>query len=47
MKYKVRIKKDPLPKAEMGASTRGKLTNNAFQFPINSKEGMQPGLDVK
>ena len=47
MKYRVRIKKEPLPKAELGTSTKGKLNNNAFQFPISFKEGMEPGLEVK
>lgn len=47
MKYKVRITKEPLPKAEMGFYSKGKLTNNAFQFPVTFKEGMEPGLDIK
>lgn len=46
-KYKVRITQEPLPKAEMGFYSKGKLTNNAFQFPVTFKEGMEPGLDVK
>lgn len=47
MKHKVRVKRKELPKAEMGFYSKGKLTHNAFQFPVNFKEGMEPGLDVK
>jgi hypothetical protein len=45
MKHKVRI--TALPKAQQGLYTKAKLTNNAFQFPVNFKEGMKPGFDVK
>ena len=45
MKYKVRV--TALPKAQQGLYTKAKLTNNAFQFPVNFKEGMKPGFDVK
>lgn len=46
MKRKVLITKAPLPKAISGLYTKQKLTNNAFQFPISFKEGMEPNLEV-
>ena len=45
MKRRVQI--TALPKAQQGLYTKAKLTNNAFQFPVNFKEGMKPNLDVK
>jgi hypothetical protein len=47
MKRQVKITKAPLPKAQQGLYTKEKLTNNGFQFPVNFKEGMAPGFDVK
>ena len=47
MKRKVLITKAPLPKAQQGLYTKKKLTNNAFQFPVTFKEGMEPNLEVK
>lgn len=46
MKRKVLITKAPLPKAQQGLYTKEKLTNNAFQFPVTFKEGMEPGFEV-
>lgn len=36
-----------LKKAQQGLFTKKKLTNNAFQFPVTFKEGMEPGLEIK
>lgn len=47
MKRRVLITKAPLPKAQQGLFTKEKLTNNAFQFPVTFKEGMEPGFEVK
>lgn len=47
MKRRVVITKAPLPKAQQGLYTKQKLTNNAFQFPVTFKEGMEPNLEVK
>lgn len=47
MKRKVLITKAPLKKAQQGYYNKGGLTNNAFQFPVNFKEGMKPGFEVK
>lgn len=43
---KKRVKIVSLPKAQMGTETRGKLTNNAFQFPVTFKQGMEPNFTV-
>jgi len=47
MKRKVIIKKAPLQKAQQGLFTKKKLTNNAMQFPVTFKEGMEPNIEVK
>lgn len=47
MKRKELIIKALLPKAQQGLYTKRKLTNNAFQFPVTFKEGMEPNLEVK
>jgi hypothetical protein len=47
MKRRVIIKKAPLQKAQQGLFTKKKLTNNAMQFPVTFKEGMEPNLEVK
>lgn len=46
MKRKVIVTKAPLQKAQQGLFTKRKLTNNAFQFPVTFKEGMEPNLEV-